>query len=136
MPATEVLIGVAMMVSLTFYALLGGADYGGGVWDRIGFERHADQGVALATAEIAANQDLAAANLAKGVDASIRDHDILADDLDYLTYSAALGWTIKPGGRGESYRANAQGIRADREFARVPPPGSLRIAAFGPLMER
>ena len=26
---------------------------------------------------------------------------ILADDLDYLTYSAALGWTIKPGGRGE-----------------------------------
>jgi hypothetical protein len=56
---------------------------------------------------------------------------ILADDLDYLTYSAALGWTIKPGGRGDLYRANAQGIRADREFARVPPPGTLRIAAFG-----
>src|SRR4051812_35656367 len=33
MPTTEVLIGFAMMVSLTFYALLGGADYGGGVWD-------------------------------------------------------------------------------------------------------
>ena len=28
---------------------------------------------------------------------------ILADDLDYLTYSAALGWTIKPGGRGDLY---------------------------------
>ena len=56
---------------------------------------------------------------------------ILADDLDYLTYSAALGWTIKPGGRGDLYRANAQGLRADREFARVPPPGALRIAAFG-----
>lgn len=56
---------------------------------------------------------------------------LLADDLDYLTYSATLGWTIKPGGRGDLYRANARGIRADREFARVPPPGTLRIAAFG-----
>src|SRR5262245_64759817 len=56
---------------------------------------------------------------------------LLADDLGYLTYSAALGWTIKPGGRGDMYRAHGQGIRADREFARVPPPGTLRIAAFG-----
>ena len=56
---------------------------------------------------------------------------LLADDLGYLTYSAPLGWTIKPRGRGDMYRANAQGIRADREFARVPPPGTLRIAAFG-----
>lgn len=29
----EALVASAMMVSLTFYALLGGADYGGGVWD-------------------------------------------------------------------------------------------------------
>ncbi len=29
----ELLIAGAMLVSLTFYALLGGADYGGGVWD-------------------------------------------------------------------------------------------------------
>ena len=56
---------------------------------------------------------------------------LLADDFDYLTYSASLGWTIKPGGRGDLYRANAQGIRADREFAPVPPPGTLRLAAFG-----
>ena len=56
---------------------------------------------------------------------------VLADDLGYLTYSARVGWTIKPGGRGDMYRANAQGIRADREFARLPPPGMLRIAAFG-----
>jgi hypothetical protein len=56
---------------------------------------------------------------------------LLADDLGYLTYSAPLGWTIKPSGRGDLYRANAQGIRGDREFARVPPPGTLRIAAFG-----
>ena len=56
---------------------------------------------------------------------------LLADDLGYLTYSATLGWTIKPAGRGDLYRANAQGIRADREFARAPTPGTLRIAAFG-----
>lgn len=33
MPSLEFILGVVMMVSLTFYALLGGADYGGGVWD-------------------------------------------------------------------------------------------------------
>ena len=33
MLSTEVLLAGAMMVSLTFYALLGGADFGGGVWD-------------------------------------------------------------------------------------------------------
>ena len=33
MPSLEFLLGGVMMVSLTFYALLGGADYGGGVWD-------------------------------------------------------------------------------------------------------
>lgn len=33
MPSPQTLVAVAMMVSLTFYVLLGGADYGGGVWD-------------------------------------------------------------------------------------------------------
>src|ERR1700704_3224843 len=33
MPSLEFVLGLAMMVSLTFYVLLGGADYGGGVWD-------------------------------------------------------------------------------------------------------
>jgi cytochrome bd ubiquinol oxidase subunit II len=33
MLSIEVLISGAMMVSLTLYALLGGADFGGGVWD-------------------------------------------------------------------------------------------------------
>src|SRR5262249_56158086 len=57
---------------------------------------------------------------------------LLADDLDYLTYSATLGWTIKPGGRGDLYRANAQGIRANREFARLPPLPSLPTPPFPP----
>jgi cytochrome bd ubiquinol oxidase subunit II len=33
MPPLELVLGVVMMTALTFYALLGGADYGGGVWD-------------------------------------------------------------------------------------------------------
>src|SRR5215203_2683166 len=33
MPPLEILLGGAILVSLTFYALMGGADYGGGVWD-------------------------------------------------------------------------------------------------------
>ncbi len=33
MPSLEFILGLAMMVALTFYVVLGGADYGGGVWD-------------------------------------------------------------------------------------------------------
>lgn len=33
MPSLELLVGGVMLVSLTFYVLLAGADYGGGVWD-------------------------------------------------------------------------------------------------------
>lgn len=33
----ENILGMAMIVSLTFYALMGGADYGGGVWDLLAF---------------------------------------------------------------------------------------------------
>jgi cytochrome d ubiquinol oxidase subunit II len=33
MPSLELLLGGVMLVSLTFYVLLAGADYGGGVWD-------------------------------------------------------------------------------------------------------
>jgi cytochrome d ubiquinol oxidase subunit II len=33
MHAPEMLLALILMASLTFYVLLGGADYGGGVWD-------------------------------------------------------------------------------------------------------
>jgi cytochrome d ubiquinol oxidase subunit II len=33
MPSLEVILAGSMVVSLTFYALMGGADYGGGLWD-------------------------------------------------------------------------------------------------------
>jgi len=37
MPSIEILLAGAMMVALTFYALMGGADFGGGVWDLFAF---------------------------------------------------------------------------------------------------
>jgi len=33
MPSLEFLLALVMLAALTFYVLLGGADYGGGVWD-------------------------------------------------------------------------------------------------------
>jgi cytochrome bd ubiquinol oxidase subunit II len=39
----ELLVAGAMIVALTFYALLGGADYGGGVWDLFARGRRAAQ---------------------------------------------------------------------------------------------
>lgn len=57
---------------------------------------------------------------------------VLAGSTHYLDYDSTLGWTIRPGGREPPlYRANAEGIRADHEYAPEPPPGVLRVAAFG-----
>ena len=33
MPSLEVLLAGAVLVALTFYVLMGGADYGGGAWN-------------------------------------------------------------------------------------------------------
>ncbi len=49
----------------------------------------------------------------------------------YLAHSPTLGWTIRPGGAAGLYRANGQGLRADRDYASRPAPGVVRIAAFG-----
>jgi len=50
---------------------------------------------------------------------------------EYLVFSAELGWTIRAGGSSPpNYRANAQGLRGDRDQPEAR-PDSLRIAAFG-----
>jgi hypothetical protein len=56
---------------------------------------------------------------------------ILAGREPYYPFDAELGWTVQPNGRLPLYRANSQGIRADVDYAPEPPPGVLRIAAFG-----
>lgn len=59
---------------------------------------------------------------------------IVDGESQYFVHSPVLGWTIKPGGARGAYRANAQGLRADREYEIPRPDGVLRIAAFGDSM--
>lgn len=51
----------------------------------------------------------------------------------YLRYDADLGWTNRPGARSANglYRANASGLRSDREYSTEPSEGVLRIGLFG-----
>lgn len=56
---------------------------------------------------------------------------LLNGEARYVRYSPSLGWTTNENGRTSLYRANAQGIRSDKEYSPVPLPGVLRIAAFG-----
>src|SRR5438552_8520664 len=51
MPSLEVIVAGLMLVALMFYALLAGADFGGGVWDMLARgPRAADQRRAVAAA--------------------------------------------------------------------------------------
>jgi hypothetical protein len=49
----------------------------------------------------------------------------------YMVTDPELGWTVGKKRSKRGYRTNSSGIRADREYAPVPPPGVLRVAAFG-----
>lgn len=55
----------------------------------------------------------------------------LADTSSYMVFDGVLGWTIRPHGARGKYRADGAGIRSDREHPRQPPPGKVRLAAFG-----
>ncbi|WP_143301601.1 SGNH/GDSL hydrolase family protein, partial [Candidatus Entotheonella palauensis] len=57
--------------------------------------------------------------------------DLLNGRERYLTYSAALGWTVKPNEAGTLYHSNAQGLRSTREYTSEPAPHMTRIVTFG-----
>lgn len=57
--------------------------------------------------------------------------NLLAGRTRYLIHSPLLGWTIQPNRRVSLYRANSEGIRADRDYPLTPLEGVLRIATFG-----
>ena len=59
--------------------------------------------------------------------------EYLRDPSGYMQYDADLGWTNRPGSctRDARYCANSLGLRSDREFARKPADGVLRVALFG-----
>lgn len=39
----ELVLAIVIVLSLTFYALLGGADFGGGIWDLLSTGEHATE---------------------------------------------------------------------------------------------
>jgi len=51
----------------------------------------------------------------------------------YFDMDSDLGWTLRPGRRKTKLpdAINAAGMRDDREYAKIPDPGVVRIAAFG-----
>lgn len=49
----------------------------------------------------------------------------------YITLHPDLGWSIKPNGATDLYRANSQGIRADQNYTLTPIKNKIRIASFG-----
>jgi hypothetical protein len=56
---------------------------------------------------------------------------LLSDDTTYLEHNSSLGWIIRPNAQKGPYRANAEGIRGDREYSLVAPGHRIRIASFG-----
>jgi hypothetical protein len=58
--------------------------------------------------------------------------ELISGKTTYLLHSPELGWTIKPNGYWQDlYRANSQGIRADRDYQPLPRNNAVRIATFG-----
>ncbi len=49
----------------------------------------------------------------------------------YIAHDPVLGWSIKVNGTSETYQANAQGIRADREYDPTSSGPLTRILTFG-----
>jgi len=56
---------------------------------------------------------------------------VAADGTWYQRIDPELGWITIPGATSDSGAITASGIRATREYAAAPPPGVVRIAAFG-----
>ena len=48
-----------------------------------------------------------------------------------MVFDSEFGWTIRPNGNKAQYKANSKGMRATREYAPRPEPGTVRISAFG-----
>ncbi len=57
--------------------------------------------------------------------------DLIEGNTSFIAFDPTLGWSHKPWGSADIYRANGQGLRADRDYLQSPPPGTVRIATFG-----
>lgn len=56
---------------------------------------------------------------------------ILTGEERLIALDAELGWIYKPNHSGRLHSTNSRGLRGKREYALQPPPGVLRVAAFG-----
>jgi hypothetical protein len=50
---------------------------------------------------------------------------------EYVAHDQDLGWTIKPNGSTDLFRANSAGLRGDKEYSELPSSELVRIATFG-----
>lgn len=57
--------------------------------------------------------------------------DLIAGNSKYIQHDPTLGWSLKPAGQSGLYRANAAGLRGDRDLNPAPPAGRIRVAAYG-----
>ena len=56
---------------------------------------------------------------------------LINGETDFIAFDRVLGWSHKPWGQGGIFRANGQGLRADRDYALEPAEGTFRVATFG-----
>jgi hypothetical protein len=59
------------------------------------------------------------------------ERQFLSNDTHGLILDPVLGWRYRHGWVDSTTRINALGLRSERDYAPVPAPGTLRIAAFG-----
>ncbi|MBL93592.1 MAG: hypothetical protein CMH56_17460 [Myxococcales bacterium] len=57
--------------------------------------------------------------------------DLIARKSNYLAFSPTLGWSIKTNGSSKLAKANAAGMRSDKEYPPLPAPGHRRISTYG-----
>lgn len=55
----------------------------------------------------------------------------LASDASLIIYDSQTGWVHRPHASDGLYRFNSDGLRANKEYSRVPDPSGVRIAVFG-----
>ncbi len=60
-----------------------------------------------------------------------RIRTLLDDPTTLILLDSTLGWYYRPGYSSPVHVLNAAGLRSDREYAAVAPPGTRRLAAFG-----
>jgi hypothetical protein len=87
----------------------------------------------LALRVLADQRGLRFQTFAHGIDRwrALLDEILDHDGQWYQRIDPELGWITIPGVRLRAAAVNAAGIRADKEYAPVPPAGVVRVAAFG-----